>query len=322
MPQSLSIVELLRLFPDDATAEAWFVEQRWPTGIYCPACGSLDILHCRTRKPQPYRCRDCRKHFSVKTGTLMHGSNLGCQTWAIAIYLLTTHPKGVASLQLHKDLAITQKTAWYLAHRIRETWREDPPLVFAGPVEVDETFVGGKRLNRSKRQRREERERLGERGPVGKAIVVGAKDRASGKVSAAVVANRDQSTLHRFVEIRTQSGSKVYTDHYAGYMGMRDRSHKKINRNVGEYINDQVHTNSIESFWSMLKRGYVGTYHYMSPKHLHRYANEFAGRHNSKDLSTLDQMRAMAANMEGRLLTYEALTYDQANQAATPEAEG
>ena len=143
----MTLAELFQKFPDNAAAEAWFVETRWPNGVTCSACGSLNVQTRATRKPQPYRCRDCRKDFSVKLGTLMEGSNLGLQTWAIALYLLTTGIKGTSSLKLHRDLGITQKSAWHLAHRIRETWR-DEEAPFAGPVEVDETFVGGKERNK------------------------------------------------------------------------------------------------------------------------------------------------------------------------------
>ena len=144
--EGLSLVELTQLFPDNPKAEQWFVKTRWPNGPTCPRCESPNVETVRTRKPQPYRCRSCRKHFSVRTGTLMESSNLGLQKWAIAFYLLATGLKGTSSMKLHRDLKTTQKTAWFLAHRIRETWGKSGSP-FGGPVEIDETFVGGKARN-------------------------------------------------------------------------------------------------------------------------------------------------------------------------------
>ena len=136
---------LFKMFPTNAAAEKWFVEVRWPNGVGCPKCGSLNVLTVKTRKPQPYRCRDCRKCFSVKTGTLMQSSNLGLQTWAIALYILTTGIKGTSSMKMHRDVGVTQKTAWHLAHRIRDTWRRNtnqPQM--GGPVEADEPSSAGR----------------------------------------------------------------------------------------------------------------------------------------------------------------------------------
>ena len=159
----------MRMFPDDAAAEAWFVNARWADGVHCPRCDSDNVQPRPTRKPQPYRCRDCRKDFSVKTGTVMQGSNLGLQKWALAVYLLATGIKGVSSMKLHRDLGVTQKTAWHLGHRIREAL-EDHRGLFAGPVEIDETYVGG--IERNKHNRKKLR---AGRGAVGKTAVVGVK---------------------------------------------------------------------------------------------------------------------------------------------------
>ena len=275
--KGLSIKQLTRQFPDDATAERWFVQSRWPNGIACPKCGSLNIQTRRTRKPQPYRCRErqCLKDFSIKTGTLMQGSPLGFQTWAIALYLFSTGLKGTSSMKLHRDLDVTQKTAWYLAHRIREAWYDDKTL-FSGPVEADETFIGGRERNKHSKKKL----RAG-RGPVGKTAVAGIKDRRTKRISARVVENTDAGTLQGFVLNRVADDTTIYTDEHTAYRGLLN--HATVKHSVGEFVKGQAHTNGIESFWSLFKRGYYGTYHKMSPAHLDRYVNEFAGRHNQRE---------------------------------------
>ena len=204
--EGLSLVELTRLFPDDATAERWFVKTRWPEGVACPHCGGTELVKERkNKKPSPYHCGGCRQYFSVKTCSLMHNSPLGYQTWAIAIYLLTTNLKGVSSMKLHRDLKVTQKTAWFLAHRIRDNFQE-PHGTFDGPVEIDETFVGGKARNMHAHKREQV---IKGRGTVGKTAVIGAKDRRTNRVIAAVIDNTDQLTLQGFVVENVKPGAKV-----------------------------------------------------------------------------------------------------------------
>ena len=314
--EGMTLADLFRRFPDDAAAERWFTDIRWPGGgINCPHCGSLNIQNGTAHKTMPYRCRDCRKWFSVKTGTVMQSSKLGMQVWAIASYLLTTGLKGQASMKLHRDLGITQKTAWHLAHRIRETWtkkasaagHDDAGPMMCGPVEVDETYIGGKRKNMPASKRKA----LTGRGAVGKTAVVGGKDRASNRVAARSVEATDGPTLQGFVVENATPGAMVYTDEAAAYEGIApDFEHEAVCHSVGEYVRGQAHTNGMESFWSMLKRGYHGTYHKMSPKHLDRYVTEFSGRHNDRPADTIDQMENIAQAMVGKRLRYKDLIAD------------
>ena len=207
--KGLSFKAILRRFPDDATAETWFIKQRWPKGTCCPYCGSLNVQTGCKHKTMPFRCRErvCAKKFSVRTNSVMESSKIGYQDWLVAMFLVTTNLKSVSSMKLHRDLEITQKSAWFLAQRLRKALAEDGKL-FRGPVEVDETYFGGKRKNMPKHKREE----LTGRGAVGKTAVVGAKDRATKQVAAKVVASTDAETLQEFVKDNAAPEATVYTD--------------------------------------------------------------------------------------------------------------
>ena len=304
--KGLTLIQITDLFPTDAAAEAWFVERRWLQGAYCPYCGSFNVQCGIKHKTMTHRCRDCEKRpmFTLKTGTIMEGTKLGYRVWAIAFYLVATNLKGVSSMKLHRDLGVTQKTAWHLAHRIRRSL-EAKQEHFAGPVEVDETYMGGKRKNMPKAKRKE----LTGRGAVGKTAVAGAKDRATNAITAHVVKRTDTKTLHGFIVENAAPGATVYTDEAAAYVGM-PFEHKAVNHSAGEYVRDMAHTNGIESFWAMLKRGYQGTFHHFSEKHMDRYIGEFAGRHNVRPRDTIDQMRLMTEGSVGKRLRYADLIAD------------
>ena len=299
--EGLTTREIMRMFPDTATAERWFESIVWDGGRFCPHCGSLDTKERASRKPMPYWCRDCRKYFSVLTGTPMARSKIPLEDWAVAVYMQATSLKGVSSMKLHRELGITQKSAWFMAHRIREAYEEQGEF---GDAEIDESYFGGLEKNKHKVKRLHRGT-----GGVGKTILVGIKDRESGNVHAQVVSSANRETLHGIVAKRTKRGATVYTDEATAYKGM-PREHRVVKHSVGEYVKGKAHTNGIESFWATLKRAHMGTCHKRSPKHLHRYANEFAGRNNIRDHNTIDQMRHMVAHMTGKRLTYKALKRD------------
>ena len=300
--EGISLIELTELFPDEAAATAWFESLVWPNGRHCPRCGNTETTEAAETSGLPYYCLACRRTFSVRIGTALERSKVPLRKWAVAIYLEMTHLKGVSSMKLHRDLKVTQKTAWFMLHRIREAWSVETARLFSGPIEVDETYIGGRRKNMPKAKRKA----LTGRGAVGKAIVAGAKDRATNRVSAAVVETTDKPTLQGFVIDRAADGATVYTDEHGAYQGL-PFDHETVNHGVGEYVRQQAHVNGMESFWSLLKRGYQGTFHHLSAKHLNRYVAEFAARHNVREADTIDQMAGVVSGMVGKRLMYRDL---------------
>ena len=299
-------IEAVREFGDDEKAEQMFIETRWPDGVRCPFCETDKVQVRESRKPAPFRCPDCRKYFSVKTNTIMHGSNIPLSKWALAIYLITTDVKGVSSLKLHRDIGVTQRTAWYLNHRIRAGWEEDQLENFEGPVEVDETYIGGRRGNRRNRP-----DEYG-RGAVGKTPVVGIRDRETGRIVAQPMEHLAKWRIQPWIERNTTEDARIYSDASELYPGVH-REHQSVLHKHKEYKKvlengDEVYTNGIESFWALLKRGYHGTYHHWSKKHLHRYVTEFAGRNNDRPLDTIDRVRAVVRGLDGKRLPYKELT--------------
>ena len=309
--EGLTVVELMDMFPTEEAATGWFESVVWPDGRHCPKCGSVRTREASHAK-MPYWCTDCRSYFSVKTGTAMQASKVPLRKWAIAIYLCLTSLKSISSMKLQRDIGVSQPTAWFMLQRIREAWAVDvDDEDFDGPVEVDETYMGGERKNMSNAKHRAFREAGSPRGPVDKTAVVGLKDRDTNEVRAEVVRRVNGETLQGFVREHAEPGATVYTDEAAAYKGLAaDYRHEAVNHTVSEYVRGQAHSNGMESFWSMLKRAHDGTFRKISPKHLQRYVSEFAGKHNHRESGTLVQMRDTIARLVGRRLAYRHLIAD------------
>ena len=303
----LTLIQLMDMFPSEEVATKWFEKSLWGDTRCCGKCGSTRTREA-SHKTMPYWCADCRSYFSVRTGTPIARSNVPMRKWALAIYLCLTSLKSVSSMKLHRDLGVRQATAWFMLQRLREAWAVDADDDnFQGPVEADETYVGGRRASMSNAKRKA-LENTG-RGSAGKTAVAGLKDRASNQVRAKVVERTDAETLQGFIVEHTDAFAKVYTDESKSYASL-PFDHSSVKHSVSEYVAGQAHTNGIESFWSTLKRAHKGTFHKISPKHLNRYVQEFAGKHNMREADTLAQMRETVARLVGRNLLYRDLIAD------------
>jgi transposase-like protein len=299
-PKAMSLQEFQAWLPDEVAAVKYFEHTRWGSKPVCPHCKSDDVARIGSGKPMPFRCRSCREHFSVKTGSVMQSSKIGVRTWLLAMYFMSVAKKGVSSCQMARQLGIKQDTAWFLQQRIRESWNQERFLM-DGEVEMDETYTGGKEKNKHASKRLH-----AGRGGTGKTMVVGLRQR-KGRIFAVVAKTASKKVLHEIIDQRIAPTATLYTDDHRGYIGAPVAAHVAVKHSVGEYVNGNASTNGVESFWALLKRGYYGTFHKMSEEHLPRYVNEFAPRQNSLMLTTEEQIKATLAGTVGRSLPYKKL---------------
>jgi len=294
---TLSSYEILHKFSNESVAVSYFEDIRWKNGKCCPHCNHDKITKCT--RAYFYYCPKCKKKFTVKTNTVMDHSHIGVGKWMYAIYMILTARKGISSMQLSKELGITQKSSWFMLQRIRTACTTKEKL--CGIVEVDETYIGGKEDNKHEINK----QRLG-RGSVGKIPVFGMKSR-NGRTKAIVLENVTKDTIQEIIRKNVRKGSVICSDDFKSYKGLnKTYSHYVVNHSAKQYVDGMAHTNGIESMWAVLKRGFYGTYHKFSIKHLQKYVNEFSFRlsKGSVKICTQERMNSLLENFSCGKISY------------------
>ena len=296
-----SLFDLMDAFPDEQSCVDHLRSIRWKDGEFCPYCGGLRVHTFSDRKT--FKCGDCRQRFSIKVGTIFENTKLPLRKWFMAVWLITNHPKGIASTTLAKDLKITQKSAWFVMHRLRHAARTESfnaPL--DGVVEADTTFVGGREKNKHAHKKTP-----GSQGGANKEVVLGIVER-EGELRAKHVTDTKAKPVQSEVRANVAKSAHLKTDEDRAFLGLEsDYHHETVNHSQGEYVRHYIHhTNTIESVWALLKRQIVGVHHWVSPKHLDRYVTEMSWRWNRRDMQVTGRMNDLFTSVEGRL-TYKAL---------------
>lgn len=301
---TISTFTLFELFPDEESAAKYLESRLWPAGVQCPECKHMDRI---TRRLHGfYRCNACKLDFTVRTGTIFERSHVPLHKWVYAMYLLVTARKGISSMQLAKEIGVTQKTAWFMLHRLREACGNDGIDRLRGSVEIDETFIGGLEENKHEAHRLKEG-----RGAVGKTPVLGMRERG-GRTKAMPLSGTTQEEIRGAIHANIEVGSILYTDEHAAYNDLDGLFFKqeRVNHSASEYVRGMASTNGVESVWAVLKRGLHGVYHKASKKHLHRYVDEFTFRLNAGNVArhTLQRLDSFVDSVVGKRITYKELT--------------
>ena len=302
--QPKTLLEAVRYFADLDVATEHVAKTRWPDGPVCPACGLVDPKHYYLKTRRVWKCRSCKKQFSVKVGTIFEDSPIGLDKWLPAMWMVGNCKNGISSYEVARDLGVTQKTAWFMMHRIRLAMQQGSIEKLSGQVEVDETYIGGKARNMHKSKKAE---KITGTGGSGKVAVMGLLER-HGKVRTKIVPDTKTRTLQVEVKENVVPGSELHTDALSAYRGLDAEYVHNVVDHAERYVNGHVHTNGLENFWSLLKRGIKGTYVSVEPYHLFRYLGEQAFRFNEREGVDGERFQKTLGGVAGRRLTYSELT--------------
>jgi len=313
-----TLQEAIVYFADPVNCREYLVSRRWPDGVTCPRCGSKDVLflekynrwHCRAKHDAP--------QFTLKTGTIMEDSPIGLDKWLMAMWQIVNSKNGISSCEVHRAIGITQKSAWFLDHRIRFALTMGTINKFSGQIEADETFIGGRARNMHSEKRAR---KISGTGGKDKTAVMGILERGSkttgSRVRTKVVDNTKKKTLQPEIREHVLAGSALFTDSLKSYEGLGEFQHEVVDHAV-EYVRGEVHTNGLENFWSLVKRGLNGTYVSVEPFHLFRYLDEQAFRYNNRKMEDGERFDIAVRHIVGKRLTWDRLTGKVESESPTP----